>query len=293
MKYIRILCAALAAMLLVGVAAHADVIYGPGKSRAEAAKGYEQAQALADALGVALSDGMPLYKPANAQPLNAYMVVDPQCEVGIDRDDMYRVEEKGLIPEITGYLERWIDDIQTASGGVIRFVDDPNDADLLIDACQSFKRYGEYSGDGMSAEGYSCTVRLTARQLSDTDNSVSFAQTSDPQETVTLRGDGRFWKTPPRLTDGDGLTAFVNAIMGWYGYDAQKGSNGAAVKRVQQSLIQRGFLGGSADGSFGPRTEGAIMALQEAYGLEETGVIDARTLLAVYYDHAAVDALSE
>jgi hypothetical protein len=293
MKRKTIFLLALAALLMLSVAVQADVTAGQGLDRVEAAKGYEQAEVLAARLGVGLTDGVPLYTPTHAQPLNAYMVVDPQCEVGIDRDDMYPVSEKGLIPEITDCLDRWIDDIQQASAGAIRFVADPNDADILVGVRQSFKRYGEYSGGGMSAEGYSCTVRLTARQLSDTDNSVSFAQTSDPQETVTLRGDGRFWKTPPRLTDGDGLTAFVNAIMGWYGYDAQKGSNGAAVKRVQQSLIQRGFLGGSADGSFGPRTEGAIMALQEAYSLEKTGVIDGRTLLAVYYDHAAVDALPE
>ena len=291
MRHIRILSLMLAALLLLSAAACADVIYGPGLYRVEAAKGCEQAQTLAEAFGIGLTDGMPLYKPANAQPLNAYMVVDPQCEVGIDGDDMYAVREKGLIPEITDYIDGWMDDIQATSGGAIRFVADPNDADILVSARQSFKRYGEYSGDGMSAEGYSCTVRLTARQLSKTDNSVSFTRTNDPQETVTLRGEGRFWKTPPSLTEGEGLTAFVNAIMGWYGYDAQKGSKGAAVKRIQQSLIRRSFLGGSADGSFGRKTERAVMSLQEAYSLEKTGVVDARTLIAVYYDHAAVDAL--
>ncbi len=242
-------------------------------------------------MGVGLTDGMPLYKPANAQPLNAYMVVDPECEVGIDRDDIYRVGDKGLIPEITGWLEQWIDDIQQASGGVIRFVGDPNDADVLVSACQSFRLYGEYAGGGMSAEGYSCTVKLTAVQLSNPEKSVALTQTSDPGETVTLRGNGRFWKTPPVLAGSDRLTAFVNTVMGWYGYGVQKGSKGAPVKRVQQGLIRRYFLGGSADGSFGPRTESAVMSLQEAYSLEKTGIVDRRTLVAVYYDHGAVDAI--
>ena len=291
MRHIRILSLLLIAMYLFVAAAHADVIYGPGLYRAEAAKGYEQAEVLAKKLGVELTDGVPLYKPANPQPLNAYMVVDPQCEVGIDRDDIYKVSDKGLIPEITGYLDQWIDNIQAASGGTIRFVGDPYDADILVSARQSFKRYGEYSGGGMNAEGYSCTVQLTARQLSDRNNSVSLTMTNDPQDTVTLRGSGRFWKTPPRLTDGDKLTAFVNTIMGWYGYGAQKGSKGAPVKRIQQSLIHRYFLGGSADGSFGAQTERGLMALQEAYSLDKTGVVDGKTLIAVYYDHGAVDAV--
>lgn len=275
---------ALAALLTLLVTVQADVAPEPGPDRAEAAKGYEQAEALAARLGVGLTDGVPLYTPTHAQPLNAYMVVDPQCEVGIDRDDMYPVSEKGLIPEITDYLDRWIDDIQKACAGAIRFVADPNDADILVSARQSFKRYGEYSGGGMSAEGYACTVTLTARQLSDTANTAGLTLTNAPQNTVALRGNGRFWKTAPQLTGTDRLDGFVKTIMGWYGYGAQKGSKGAPVKRIQQCLIDRGFLTGSADGSFGSKTEAAVNALQEACGLVQTGFVDARTLIEIYFN---------
>jgi len=288
MKHNRIILLILGALLLT-FAARADVIYGPGLCRVEAGKDYALAQRLAEQLDIKLTDGMPLYKPANGQPLNAYMVVDPRCEVGIDGEDFYPVSEKGLIPEITGYLDQWIDDIQAASGGVIRFVADPNDADVLVSACQSFKRHGEYAGGGMSTEGYACTVSLTARQLSDLKNSASFALTSTPPDTVSLRGDGRFWKTAPRLADSEKLTAFVQTVMGWYGYGAQAGSRGAPVRRLQQSLIRRWFLGGKADGSFGPRTEHAVKSLQEAYSMGKTGIVDGKTLIGIYYDHAAAD----
>ena len=106
MRYIRMLAIALAVALLPVAAVRADEVYGAGRNRAEGGNGYEQARTLAERMGVGLTDGMPLYKPANPQPLNAYMVVDPQCEVGIDRDDIYPVSEKGLIPEITDYLDR-------------------------------------------------------------------------------------------------------------------------------------------------------------------------------------------
>ena len=289
MRRKRIFMLALAALLLpFGV--RADVLYGPGLRRVEASKGYEQAEALAARLEVGMTDGMLLYEPANPQPLNAYMVVDPMCEVGIDRDDIYPVSEKGMIPEITDYLDQWIDDIQAASIGAIRFVADPNDADILVSARQSFKRYGEYAGGGMSAEGYACTVTLTARQLSDTANTAGLTLTNTPQDTVVLRGNGRFWKTAPRLADTDKLDVFVKTVMSWYGYGAQKGSKGAPVRRLQQSLIDRGFLGGSADGGFGPKTESAVDALQESCGLMKTGFVDARTLIAIYYDTADADA---
>ena len=286
MKRKTIFLLALAALLTLSVAVQADVTAGQGLDRVEAAKGYEQAEVLAARLDVGLTDGVPLYTPTHAQPLNAYMVVDPQCEVGIDRDDMYPVSEKGLIPEITDCLDRWIDDIEVASAGAIRFVADPNDADILVSARQSFKRYGEYSGGGMSAEGYACTVTLTGRQLSDTDNTASLVLTNAPQNTVTLRGNGRFWKTAPQLTGTDKLDAFVKTVMGWYGYGARKGSKGASVKRIQQCLIDRGFLGGGADGSFGPKTETAVNALQAACGLVETGFVDARTLNEIYFNTA-------
>ena len=280
---------ALATLLTLFVTVQADVITGAGLDRVEAAKGYDQAEILAAQLGVELTDGVPLYTPSRAQPLNAYMVVDPQCEVGIDRDDMYPVSEKGLIPEITDYLNRWIDDIQKASAGAIRFVADPDDADILVNARQSFKRYGEYSGGGMSTEGYACTVTLTARQLSDANNTSGLTLTNTPQNTVTLRGNGRFWKTAPSLAGTDKLDGFVKTIMDWYGYGAQVGSKGGSVKRIQQCLIDRGFLGGAADGSFGPKTEAAVNALQAACGLVETGFVDARTLIEIYF-HAGEPA---
>ena len=290
MKHIRMLAIALAVALLPVAAARADVIYGTGRYRVEGGNGYEQAQVLAERMGVELTDGLPLYKPANSQPLNAYMVVDPLCEVGIDRDDIYPVSEKGLIPEITDYLDRWIDDIQKASAGAIRFVADPNDADILVSARQSFKRYGEYSGGGMNAEGYACTVTLTARQLSDAANTAGLTLTNAPQNTVTLRGNGRFWKTAPQLAGTDKMDGFVKTIMGWYGYGVQKGSKGGPVKRIQQCLIDRRFLDGAADGSFGPKTETAVNALQAARGLVETGFVDARTLIEIYFNTDDRDA---
>ena len=292
MRTIRALALAITLMMLaVGAFAEAPVeVVGPGLSRAAAGRGCAQATDLDARYGVPVSDGVTLYAPADPQPLNAYMVTDPACQVGIDRDDMYLVSEKGLVPEISAYLAEWMGEIEAASGGLIRFVEDPDEADVLVIACQSYKYYGQYSGEGLSAEGYSCTVTFEARQLSNPAQRCTFTRTRTPEETVGLRGGGRFWKTPPELENTDELAAFAGQIAGWYGFGAQKGSRGDGVAELQQALADRGYLDDAADGDFGPRTEAALMRLQADYGLEQTGVADIQTTLAAYYDQASFDA---
>ena len=54
----------------------------------------------------------------------------------------------------------------------------------------------------------------------------------------------------------------------------QKGAKGDDVVRLQQALIDGGYLSGKADGDFGGMTETAVKAAQEALGVEATGVAD-------------------
>jgi len=290
-QFRRLILILAAALLLAGAAMAEEAAYAPGLSRVAGGRGFEQATALAGRLGVELVDGAPLYAPARPQPLNAYMVTDPDCQLGIDGDDMYAVDDKGLIPAITDYLTAWMGQIEDASGGLIRFVEDPDDADVLVCASENFEYYGEYTGAGIRASGYSCVVTLTARQLTNPANTASLNAKKEPGSTASVRGSGNFWKTPPEIDGTQKLTDFVNDVLGWYGSDAKKGSRGEGVKALQQSLIDRGFLEGSADGSFGPKTQAAVKLLQSAYGLDQTGEVDRRTLVAAYFSEAAVGAV--
>lgn len=52
------------------------------------------------------------------------------------------------------------------------------------------------------------------------------------------------------------------------------GSSGDDVTKLQEALIEQGYLTGSADGQFGSMTEQAIRAAQSAFGLTETGIAD-------------------
>ena len=68
--------------------------------------------------------------------------------------------------------------------------------------------------------------------------------------------------------------------------DMQKGSNGDDVVKLQQRLIDLGYLTGTADGDFGGKTETALKAFQAANGLEETGIATDADTEALYADTA-------
>jgi hypothetical protein len=57
-----------------------------------------------------------------------------------------------------------------------------------------------------------------------------------------------------------------------------KGARGEKVEGLQQALKRHGFQPGAADGIFGPKTERALKAFQQAAGLPPTGVADAQTM---------------
>lgn len=59
------------------------------------------------------------------------------------------------------------------------------------------------------------------------------------------------------------------------------GSSGADVKKVQQRLIDWGYLSGTADGKYGAKTQAAVTAFQRKNGLTADGRVGARTAAAM------------
>ena len=75
------------------------------------------------------------------------------------------------------------------------------------------------------------------------------------------------------------------------GVTLKQGDSGDAVKALQQRLIELKYMTGSADGSFGSSTKSAVMAFQQAAGLDADGVAGPATQAALYADDApAADA---
>lgn len=62
----------------------------------------------------------------------------------------------------------------------------------------------------------------------------------------------------------------------------ERGAKGEMVKQVQGRLIDLGYLEDAADGSFGPKTETALLSFQLTSNLEATGIADATTAEALF-----------
>ena len=261
--------------------------YQPGLQRKEAQLEYETAASLAKTYGVKLKKGVPLYTPKSAQPLNAYLVTHNDCQVGIDGDGMYKVNEKGLAGDFEEDLSTWAQAIEEESDYIIRFVEKPDDADILVSACQTFRYVGKYKEQGSNnkAKVYSNTLNLEAYLLSNPSRSTSMSVTNKPGKTVSASvGTTTIWMLAPEVKETKKLSNFVDSILKWYGLGAKKGSASKLVKPVQTALAQRGYLTSKIDGKFGAKTETALKLLQKDYGLKETGKVDRATLLALYYN---------
>ena len=67
---------------------------------------------------------------------------------------------------------------------------------------------------------------------------------------------------------------------------AIRGDENEGVRELQQRLIDLGYLTGAADGKFGAATENAVMAVQEAIGVEATGEASSALINIIMSDAA-------
>ena len=86
----------------------------------------------------------------------------------------------------------------------------------------------------------------------------------------------------------------------------EQGARGEDVKRLQEKLAALGYLTGSVDGNYGPKTMAAVQSFQQASGLPVTGAADQATQAALFaigtlgtasyeplkYDRAVSDAVA-
>ena len=90
-------------------------------------------------------------------------------------------------------------------------------------------------------------------------------------------------------------TQVVNETVIIYGdYETlEVGSKGDAVKQLQRTLIEKGFLSGGADGIYGKGTAGGVSKFQESIGAEATGTADAETQKQLFGGLDVLAALKE
>ena len=119
-------------------------------------------------------------------------------------------------------------------------------------------------------------------------NSSSAVTKKQASATPTPKPTARPTATPrptPRVTATPRPTATPNLTHEYY---LQIGASGQKVRTLQNRLIQLGWLGGRATGTFDAATEAAVRAFQKkTKGLWEDGVAGPDTLRALYSDGAA------
>ena len=70
------------------------------------------------------------------------------------------------------------------------------------------------------------------------------------------------------------------------------GSRGEEVKKLQQALIEAGFLEeGEADGIFGPKTKNAVIEFQMVHGIQQDGIAGPVTLSLLFKSQPGEDPL--
>ena len=67
----------------------------------------------------------------------------------------------------------------------------------------------------------------------------------------------------------------------------KKGDSSDKVRKLQEALIENGYLSGNADGQFGPMTEDAVKLCQEFAGVSDTGEINDIQYLNLTHESAS------
>lgn len=76
-------------------------------------------------------------------------------------------------------------------------------------------------------------------------------------------------------------TASAAATADYGSKDLALGSQGSAVTQLQKDLARLGFYSNSIDGSFGPKTNNAVISFQKSQGLKTDGVVGPITRAAL------------
>ena len=240
---------------------------------------FQTTDELAALYGTAPDAETPVYTPKAPQPMNAYLVFDTQSEIAINNDGIHPFEKEHM-DRISPLLKEWAKETEDESLGAVRFVPDPDEADLLIVARQTFPVAGRY-GLGGGVTGHACKVELTAYRLTEPGRTAAMAIRENPPSKVTIRvGSTRFWENPPELAGSKELRAFVEEVLGWYGYGSREE---IAVQALQQALLDRGAYSGPADGQDSAALRFALRQFQALQGLPATGAADKATVIALYY----------
>ncbi len=134
--------------------------------------------------------------------------------------------------------------------------------------------------NGLTADGKAGSQTLAKL------NSKNAKTKKEANATATPKATAKKTATPTKkVTATPRPTATPNLSKEYY---LQTGSSGSKVKTLQNRLIELGYLGGTATGTYDASTRAAVMAFQKkTRGLYDDGVAGPETLAALYSSSAA------
>ena len=156
-------------------------------------------------------------------------------------------------------------------------------------AVKAFQKANGLTADGKAGtktlEKLNSSSAITKKQATATPTPTPKpTKTPTPKPTATRKPTATP-KPTPKVTPTPRPTATPNLSKDYY---LQLGASGARVRTLQNRLIQLGWLGGRATGTFDEATEAAVRAFQKkTKGLWEDGIAGPDTLAALYSDNAA------
>ena len=144
--------------------------------------------------------------------------------------------------------------------------------DETVAAVKAFQKNNSLNVDG--AAGEETQKKLYGGDAKAASVKVTATPTATPKATATPK---------PTAT---AKTTDITAVSGTY----RQGDTGSGVKALQQMLIQKGYLKGSADGIFGKMTAAAVTAFQKANNLTADGIAGKQTLAKLNGSSASATA---
>jgi putative chitinase len=168
-------------------------------------------------------------------------------------------EKRGELAEAEGYREKIVEVQQKTSERV--------NAELVT-YLSELARFNQSQGDYAKAEDR-FKAALAIQE--------SFLDAKDPQLVVTLNSLAAVYRAEKKDTDADRIVQRIQQLQG-SGALLRKGASGPEVRKLQLQLQKLGLLDGTIDGTFGPRTEFAVIAFQRSQGLQADGVVGPGTI---------------
>ena len=120
---------------------------------------------------------------------------------------------------------------------------------------------------------------------------VEYGKVLAPTKVVAtvLLADGKYLTATNTHLTGDtstiGVTPITGQVLGAESFQftakLMKGSKGTQVVELQKFLNNAGYDCGTADGSFGPKTESAVISFQSTNNLDADGIVGPQTRVAL------------